>query len=173
MMFLFLIYFNFTILAKVPADIGIFFLLDITLGLHLNCNWLRWRVASIFIGIDRPAKKLLRWITHHGKMDRSLRVMAIVGPMGIGKTALSLELRNRLMHGGCYDYFQCNVMAQVPRRTDRNILLLQDFLSQVSEPAARGLSSDPSSQAKTMEALVRLVSEHLQDKRCVTNDIAT
>jgi len=129
--------------------------------------------APPLVGIDRPAKKILRWLAqqlHQGTMDRSLRVMSIVGSVGIGKTALAMELRNRLMHetsGGCYDYFQCNVMAQVPRETDRNILLLlQDILSQVSEPAAAtALSSDPSSQAKTMEVLVRLVSECLRDKR--------
>jgi len=101
-------------------------------------------------------------------MDMNLRVMCIVGPVGIGMTTLAVELRNRLRQqhetsGGRYN-FQCNVMAQVPRGTDRNIRLVQDILSQVSEPAATALSSDPS-QAKTMEVLVRLVSECLRDKQ--------
>ena len=120
------------------------------------------------VGIDRPAKKISGWLAHQGKMDMNLRVMCIVGPVGIGKTTLAVELRNRLRQqhetsGGRYN-FQCNVMAQVPRGTDRNIRLVQDILSQVSEPAATALSSDPS-QAKTMKVLVRLISECLRDKR--------
>ncbi|XP_066340253.1 disease resistance protein Pik-1-like [Miscanthus floridulus] len=120
------------------------------------------------VGIDRPAKKILGWFAHQGKMDMNLRVLCIIGPVGIGKTTLAVELRNRLREhhetgGGRYN-FQCNVMAQVPRGTDRNIRLVQDILSQVSEPAATALSSDPS-QAKTMEVLVRLISECLRDKR--------
>lgn len=123
------------------------------------------------VGIDRVATKILRWLSHQGTVESSqLRVMSIVGPMGIGKTTLAVELRNRLRHetsGGCY-YFQCNVMAQASRGTDRNILLLQDILSQVSEAAATTYSSNPSSsQAKTTEVLVRLVSECLRDKRYV------
>jgi flagellar biosynthesis GTPase FlhF len=128
--------------------------------------------ALPLVGIDRPTKKILRWLSQsqQGTMDRSqLRVMSIVGPVGIGKTTLAMELRNRIRQhetsGGHY-YFQCNVMAQASRGADRNILLLQDILSQVSEPAAAtALSSDPSSQAKTMKVLVRLVSKCLRDKR--------
>jgi hypothetical protein len=66
------------------------------------------------VGIDRPAKRIISWLSHQGTKDRShLRVMSIVGPMGIGKTSLAVELCNRLRQyetsGGRY-YFKCNVM---------------------------------------------------------------
>jgi GTPase SAR1 family protein len=116
--------------------------------------------ALPLVGIDRLAKKIFRWLAHQGKMDMNMRVMSIVGPVGIGKTTLAVELCNRLRHetrGLCY--FQCNIMAQASRGTDRNIRLLQGILSQVSP-------SDPSpSHANTMKVLVRLVSECLRDKR--------
>ncbi|KAJ1276283.1 hypothetical protein BS78_05G203300 [Paspalum vaginatum] len=96
--------------------------------------------------------------------------MAIVGPVGVA-TTLAKELRSRLIRcgpaGGGFDYFQHNVMAQASQGRDRNKLLLQDILSQVSSehgPAAPALSSYQS-QPETMEMLVRLVSQRLQNKR--------
>ncbi|WVZ50608.1 hypothetical protein U9M48_001848 [Paspalum notatum var. saurae] len=132
-------------------------------GLHLR-----------LVGIDRPTTKILRWlIPPEGKREtgeKRLRVMAIVGPVGVGKTTLARELRCRLIMcgsaGGGFDYFQNNLMAQASRGDDRNELLLRDILSQVSDhgPAAPALSSDQS-QPETMEMLVRLVSQRLQNKR--------
>lgn len=121
------------------------------------------------VGVERPAKKIFRWLTHEGDDYTSLRVMSIVGPVGIGKTTLAVEVRNRLIRhetssGGQRHYFHCNVMARAARRADRNILLLQDILSQLSDPAGSALSSDQS-QCNTMELLLPLVSERLQYKR--------
>lgn len=119
-------------------------------------------------GIDRPAKKLLRWLGPRSETGKRLRVMAIVGAAGIGKTTLAMELRNRLIRsdhsGGQQCYFQHNAMAQVSRGTDKHRLLLQDILSQISDPAEPALSLDQS-QPDAMALLVRLVSERLQRKR--------
>ncbi|XP_062182883.1 disease resistance protein RGA5-like [Phragmites australis] len=119
------------------------------------------------VGIDRPTKKLLRWLTPLEETDKSLRVMSIVGPAGMGKTTLALELRKLLScqtSMGHY-YFQCNVMAQASRNADRNELLLRDILSQISDPAPARASDQP--QPMTLELLVLCVSERLQDKRYV------
>ncbi|KAL6890142.1 hypothetical protein ACP4OV_008906 [Aristida adscensionis] len=133
------------------------------------------RVADVgglsLVGMELPTKKLLRWLTPpRDDPNKSLRVISIVGPAGIGKTTLALELCKQLrgQTTGGHNYFQCNVIAQVSRSTNdgnrRMELLLQDILSQISEPNALELSSDQS-QSKTMEFLVRHVSEGLQDKR--------
>ncbi|OEL37752.1 hypothetical protein BAE44_0001228 [Dichanthelium oligosanthes] len=118
------------------------------------------------VGIDRPTKKLLRWLTPQEETCKSLRVMSIVGPAGMGKTTLALELRMRLT--SCqtsrgHHYFQCNVMAQGSRRADRNELLLRDILSQISDPAPARASEK--SQSMPFELLVLRVSECLKDKR--------
>ena len=117
------------------------------------------------VGLDRPRKKLLKWLIPE-ETDRSLRVLAIIGPVGIGKTTLAMELHNRLrlQARGGHHYFQCNVVAQMSRRNNRNELLLQHILSQISDPQEPGPSSDQS-QPKSIDLLVREVSERLHDKR--------
>ncbi|KAL6890144.1 hypothetical protein ACP4OV_008907 [Aristida adscensionis] len=133
------------------------------------------RVADVaglsLVGLEHPTKKLLKWLTPpRDDTNKGLRVMSIVGPAGIGKTTLAMELCKRLRGQTTrgHNYFQCNVVAQVSRTTNdgnhRTELLLQDILSQISEPNALELSSDQS-QSKTMEFLVRHVSEGLQEKR--------
>ncbi|KAL6653937.1 hypothetical protein ACP70R_007402 [Stipagrostis hirtigluma subsp. patula] len=112
------------------------------------------------VGIDRPTKKLLRWLIPREETNKSLRVMSIVGPAGIGKTTLAMELHNQLrcqtIRG--HNYFEYNVMAQVSRRTNRMKLLLQEILSKISD-----LSDQP--EDMTMDLLVSQISECLQDKR--------
>ncbi|KAL6653939.1 hypothetical protein ACP70R_007404 [Stipagrostis hirtigluma subsp. patula] len=113
------------------------------------------------VGIDRPTKKLLRWlIPREEETNKSLRVMSIVGPAGIGKTTLAMELCNQLRCQATtgHNYFQYNVMAHVSRTTSRMKLLLREILSEIS-----GLCEQ--SEHMTMELLVRRISECLQDKR--------
>lgn len=124
--------------------------------------------ALPLVGTDHPVKKLLRWLTPREETDKSLRVMSIVGPPGMGKTTLAMEVHNRLRHkitsGGRY-YFQCNIMAQFSRGADRNKLLLQDILSQISDHRAAPALTSSQSQRKTMKLLLHLVSKCLRDKR--------
>ncbi|TVU00524.1 hypothetical protein EJB05_54050, partial [Eragrostis curvula] len=111
-------------------------------------------------------KKLLRWLVSREETNRGLRVMCIVGPAGVGKTALAMEIHNRLkcQTSGTPCSFQCSLMARAPRTTYSDELLLQDILSKISNPATPPLSADES-KANIMEFLVRCVSERLQDKR--------
>uniref|UniRef100_A0A0D3HNU8 Uncharacterized protein n=1 Tax=Oryza barthii TaxID=65489 RepID=A0A0D3HNU8_9ORYZ len=86
------------------------------------------------VGIDGTANELLGWLM---AADESLRVMAIVGPAGIGKTTLAMELHRRLR---CqtqeHYYFQCHVVAAAnfSRRPHRRSKLLpQAILKQIIE----------------------------------------
>ncbi|CAL4979978.1 unnamed protein product [Urochloa decumbens] len=114
------------------------------------------------VGLDRPTKMLLRWLSPLEEMGKRLRVMSIVGPAGMGKTTLALELRKWIscQTSGGDHHFQFNVMAQASRRADRNELLLRDILSQISDSAPARASEQPQ-----LELLVRRVSQRLQDKR--------
>lgn len=119
------------------------------------------------VGMDRPTKKLLRWLSplELEETAKKLRVMSIVGPAGMGKTTLALELRKWIscQSSGGHHYFQFNVMAQASRRADRNELLLRDILSQISDPAP-ALASEPM-QSMPLEQLVSHVSQRLKHKR--------
>jgi len=117
-------------------------------------------------GMDRPTKKLLGWLTPREETEKRLRFMAIVGPAGMGKTALAMELHRRLQcqASGGHNSFQCNVVAQVSNSTPRLELLLRDILSRISNSTAQLLTSDQS-PSKRMELLVHSVREYLQDKR--------
>ncbi|KAF8772305.1 hypothetical protein HU200_005897 [Digitaria exilis] len=119
-------------------------------------------------GIDRPTKKLLRWLMPSEGTEKRLRLMAILGPDGIGKTTLAMEVQRRLQQcqgsGGHYS-FHCNVVARVSNSSHRKELLLRDILSQISELTVPVLTSDQSSSKATMELLVHHVREYLQAKR--------
>jgi ABC-type glutathione transport system ATPase component len=96
---------------------------------------------------------------------KRLTIMSIVGPTGMGKTTLALELRKWIscQSSGGHHHFQFNVMAKASRRADRNELLLRDILSQISDPAPA--SSTETTQSMPLELLVPRVSQRLQDKR--------
>ncbi|XP_015616482.1 disease resistance protein Pikm1-TS-like isoform X3 [Oryza sativa Japonica Group] len=96
------------------------------------------------VGIDSMANEMLRWLM---ATDKGLRVMAIAGPAGIGKTTLAMELHRRL----------------------RSKLVLQTILKQIMEQLD---APSPNSSEITMsmlednpELLTRNISEHLKDKR--------
>jgi hypothetical protein len=65
--------------------------------------------------------------------------------------------------------FQCNIVARFSRGSDRNKLLLQDILSQISDGAAPALASSQS-QGQTIKLLIHLDSKRLRDKRYLQDD---
>ncbi|TVU00518.1 hypothetical protein EJB05_54044, partial [Eragrostis curvula] len=123
-------------------------------------------VGIPLVAINHPMKKLLRWLVSHEETNRGLRVMWIVGPVGVGKTALAMEIHTRLkwQTSGTPCSFQCDLMARAPQTINSDELLLQDILSKITDPATPPPSADES-QANRMEFLARCVSERLKDKR--------
>lgn len=116
------------------------------------------------LGMGRPTKKLLRWLAPLDETGKGLRFISVVGPAGIGKTTVAMELCKQLSckpSEGHYN-FQCKVMAKASRRANRNELLLRDIISQISDPAPAH-SDKP--QSMKLELLVSHASELLQDKR--------
>ncbi|KAL5212309.1 hypothetical protein ABZP36_023156 [Zizania latifolia] len=121
--------------------------------------------ACDLVGIDGPAKKLLRCLTAAADDDKSLRVMYIVGPTGVGKTTLAMELHRRLRCQTA-QHFQCCAAASFSRSSDRCSLLLQSVLLQIVDLE----TWSPHNSETTMldnnpKLLARSISERLQDKR--------
>ncbi|CAO2146686.1 unnamed protein product [Urochloa humidicola] len=118
------------------------------------------------VGIDGPRKKLrglLRTDTDGG--ESSLRIISIVGPAGVGKTTLAMELLHDI--GG--QYFQCHASAQMPQ-TWRSPLdtcnVLKRIMSQVNDIAAPQTSERSQSTLEGDEhELAYDLKKYLQDKR--------
>ncbi|CAL4986758.1 unnamed protein product [Urochloa decumbens] len=94
------------------------------------------------VGIESQTKKLLRWLMAGD--ERNLSVMYIVGPAGVGKTSLAMEvydqLRCQTSRGG--HYFQCHAMAEWSRNPDIE-KIHRHILSQITgtvEPSVRDTS---------------------------------
>ncbi|OQU83814.1 hypothetical protein SORBI_3005G182100, partial [Sorghum bicolor] len=88
------------------------------------------------IGIDGPSKKLLRWLVSaaNGEQDENstLRVISIVGPAGVGKTTLAMELYRRTGE----QHFQCHAVARMSRQPPDTGKLLKHIMSQIIDSAA-------------------------------------
>ncbi|KAG8070186.1 hypothetical protein GUJ93_ZPchr0006g42551 [Zizania palustris] len=121
--------------------------------------------ACDLVGIDGPARKLLRCLTAAADDDKSLRVMYIVGPTGVGKTTLAMELYRRLRCQTA-QHFQCCAAASFSRSSDRCSLLLQSVLLQIVDlETLSPHNSETSMLDDNPKLLARSISERLQDKR--------
>ncbi|KAK8447992.1 hypothetical protein SEVIR_8G193900v4 [Setaria viridis] len=121
------------------------------------------------VGFDGRINKLLRWLTPTNDGEEAgnngLRALSIVGPAGVGKTTLAMELHRQLQYnsgGGGRCCFELHAKAHISRGPDRNKLLLRDILSQISDPPQ---TSSLLSVTSKLEELVRCVSICLQNKR--------
>ncbi|KAM0925516.1 hypothetical protein ACQ4PT_004164 [Festuca glaucescens] len=75
------------------------------------------------IGIDSAKEKLGRWLEEE---DDSLKVISIVGPAGVGKTTLAME-----MYGKFKGQFDCLVTAKMSQRPHKD-KFLRHILSQTN-----------------------------------------
>ncbi|XP_039801367.1 disease resistance protein RGA5-like isoform X4 [Panicum virgatum] len=104
--------------------------------------------AMRLVGIDSSMEKLGDWLTGDG--EQQLRVMSIVGPGGVGKTALANELYCKLGRR-----FQCRAFARSSQKPDMRRLLtsilLQVRRQQLPDDAELG-------------NLIGTIRAHLQDK---------
>uniref|UniRef100_A0A0D9XTZ9 NB-ARC domain-containing protein n=1 Tax=Leersia perrieri TaxID=77586 RepID=A0A0D9XTZ9_9ORYZ len=126
------------------------------------------------VGVAAPAKKLLEWLTVGADQysdNNSLRVMAIVGPAGVGKTTLAMELYRRLQRRRrTGEDFECRAVASFSRRRDdqpvRRKLLLRSILSQITGMEASTSSRHTSAAtAWDEERLAFKIWKYLRYKR--------
>jgi len=105
--------------------------------------------AMRLVGMDSSMEKLGDWLTGDG--EQQLRVMSIVGPGGVGKTALANELYCKLGRR-----FQCRAFARSSQKPDMRRLLtsilLQVRRQQLPDDAELG-------------NLIGTIRAHLQDKK--------
>ncbi|KAF0896760.1 hypothetical protein E2562_027285, partial [Oryza meyeriana var. granulata] len=111
--------------------------------------------AAYLVGIDEPKTKLTRWLT--GEEGPHLKVAAIVGPEGIGKTALATELYREHRWR-----FECRAFVRASRKPDMR-RLLGGILSQVQRRQL--LSESDACTDSTVQSLIDNLREHLQDRR--------
>lgn len=103
--------------------------------------------------------KVLRWFMDDHKCD-TVKIISMVGPVGVGKTAIAMEVYRRLQsRGGGEGNVLCCATAKASRWPDMKKLLLH-ILSQIDELAALAPAS-----IDELEQLIQKISECLQDRR--------
>ena len=124
------------------------------------------------IGIDGPSKKLLRWLVSaaNGEQDENstLRVISIVGPAGVGKTTLAMELYRRTGE----QHFQCHAVARMSRQPPDTGKLLKHIMSQIIDSAAPEMPkcSEPIAALEgDVHELAYDLKKFLEDKRYAIN----
>jgi transcriptional regulator with AAA-type ATPase domain len=105
--------------------------------------------AMRLVGIDSSMAKLGDWLTGDG--EQQLRVMSIVGPGGVGKTAIANELYCKLGRR-----FECRAFARSSQKPDMR-RLLTSILLQIRR---QRLPDDAE-----LGNLIGTIREHLQDKQ--------
>jgi hypothetical protein len=109
--------------------------------------------ARGLVAMDSPTKHVTALLTDDKEME--LKVVAIVGSGGLGKTTLAMEVYRRI--GGD---FHCRASVSVSRTLDLD-KLLKDILSQIDEDAYRKCKSE----CWEIEQLIRKTKLILTGKR--------
>ncbi|KAL5203815.1 hypothetical protein ABZP36_008686 [Zizania latifolia] len=137
-------------------------------GYELRNSDLRPQAAKEcdLVGIDGQANKLLiRCLTAAADDDKIRRVMCIVGPTGVGKTTLAMELHRRLRCQPA-QHFPCCAAVSFIRTSDRCCLLLRSILSQIiDQETCSPHNSKTIMLEEDPKLLAHSISERLQGKR--------
>lgn len=131
--------------------------------------------GDLLVGNEGIRKKLLRWFTLGQEENTALSIVSMVGPAGVGKTAVANELYRHLQQiGGDGHYFECCALANVSPRPCIKVLLRR-ILCQIGKQAAIApasistrtseitMSDDGEDQDE--QELVRNINLYLQDHR--------
>jgi Cdc6-like AAA superfamily ATPase len=102
------------------------------------------------VGMDDSKAKLIKWLTD--EEEEQLKVVAIVGPAGVGKTTLAKQVYHELG-----EQFECRAFVRASRKPDMR-RLLGGILSQVQ-------GGRRSTDSCTVQNIIDNLTEHLQDKR--------
>jgi len=106
------------------------------------------------VGVDITRGKLTTWFINQMEA-KQLKVLFILGPPGVGKTALAKELYRQVEH-----QFECRAFIRVSRNPDMR-RLLGEILAQV-----QGCKRDYENEAaSTADNLMDSIRFHLRDKR--------
>lgn len=141
---------------------------------EITSSWTRTLQPHLYVETDASSmpllgiesalgNKVLRWFMDD-REDKTLKFVSMVGPVGVGKTAIAMEIYHRLQNRGGEDgNLLCSATAKVSRRPDMKKVLLH-ILSQINKPAAAALAL---ASIDKLELLVHNISQCLQDSRYV------
>jgi len=107
--------------------------------------------AANLVGIEDSRTKLIEMLT--GEAEQQLKVVSIVGPAGVGKTTLAIEIFRELR-----GQFELRAFVHASRKIDMR-RLLGSILSQVQP------HHQLPSVASTVQSLIDSIQEQLRDKR--------
>ena len=124
---------------------------------HMNLITQHRRAPALYgdavnlVGIEDSRTKLIEMLT--GEAEQQLKVVSIVGPAGVGKTTLAIEIFRELR-----GQFELRAFVHASRKIDMR-RLLGSILSQVQP------HHQLPSVASTVQSLIDSIQEQLRDKR--------
>jgi hypothetical protein len=117
-------------------------------------------VVKGLVAMDGRRDQVTAWVMDEGV---ELKVVAVVGPGGLGKTTLAMEVYRKITA-----HFQCRASVSVSRTLDLD-KLLKDVLHQIDHKAF----SKCQSEQWEKEQLIREIAQILTDKRYMHGSISS
>uniref|UniRef100_A0A8R7UPD5 Disease resistance protein RPP13 n=2 Tax=Triticum urartu TaxID=4572 RepID=A0A8R7UPD5_TRIUA len=109
-----------------------------------------YEAAANLVGIDGPREELVSWLTNS---ERKLKVVSIVGFVGLGKTTLAKQVYEKI--GGQFD---CKAFISVSQKPN-----MPSLLNGLGLDLGIGIGED--SRARKVPYIIRRLREYLTHKR--------